>query len=79
MTRTDETLGQQIRRRREALELTRVQLSQRLTPVVDPQTIYEWETDRYLPEEGRRANLAEVLGGTYQAPRFVFPKLQQKG
>jgi DNA-binding XRE family transcriptional regulator len=74
MTRTHETLGQQIRRQREAVSLTRVQLAERLSPRVDPQTIYEWETDRYLPEEGRRANLAEVLGGTYQAPRFVFPK-----
>ena len=67
------TLGHRLRQRREALKLTRLQLSQQLSPPVDPQTIYEWETDRYLPEEHRRANLAAVLGGTYRAAEFEFP------
>jgi len=74
MAKTNETIGQQIRRRREMLGLTRLQFSQMLSPAVDPQTIYEWETGAHLPEERRRENLAAVLGGIYQAATFSFPK-----
>ena len=55
----NETMGQRLRRLREDQELSMVRLAQRLG--VSKQTLWNWETDRTLPQPRFLAALAEAL------------------
>lgn len=55
----DETMGQRLRRLREDQELSMVRLAQRLG--VSKQTLWNWETDRTLPQPRFLAALAAAL------------------
>ena len=62
MPTTAETIRANIRRKREAAGLTRLQLANEMG--VDPQTVYRWETETEWTQLGMLDRMAAALGTT---------------